>query len=103
MATQLDFKKISTDVKNWLGGASKVVWTVGVRAFWVVLFFIMLDVLLGAFLFYKYIYAVQAEKPAIDVSLFKFDETAYKSVLSQWQARQENMEEFSKNTYPNPF
>jgi len=59
----------------------------GLHAFWVILFLIFIDLLLGGFVFYKYGFLVEKEKPNITENILKFNEKIYNEVLMELQAK----------------
>lgn len=98
-----DFKKIWTGAKTSLANAKKILWIIGRRAFAVVLILILIDILLGGFLFYKYIFLAEKEKPNVDGAYFRFDDDSYQKILTQWQSRDQKLKDFLQKNYPSPF
>ncbi len=103
MPARIDFKKIWTGMKTSLANAKKILWIIGRHAFAVILILILLDVLFGGFLFYKYVYSAENKNPDIDGNYFKFNDTAYQQVLTQWQSRDQKLQDFLQKNYPSPF
>lgn len=83
----------------------KIPWALGRNAFLYILIFILMSILIGQFLFYKYILLVETEEPKIIHISDKFQENIYQSVLEKWQ----NRENFLRNSslldenYEDPF
>ncbi len=71
-------------------GTKKILWILGSRAFWVILFFIFIDLILGGLVFYKYVFLAEKEKPAISQKIIKFDEKTYQEVLIKLQTKEQN-------------
>jgi len=103
MDTKLDIKKILQEIKTGFASTKKILWIVGRHAFLTVLILIFLDVILGGLLFYKYIYLAEKESPAINASVFQFDENSYQKVLTQWESRNKDLQVFLQKNYSNPF
>jgi hypothetical protein len=103
MDVKLDIKKILQRIKIGLASTKKILWVVGRHAFLAVLILIFLNVILGGFLFYKYIYLAEKESMAVDTPAFQFDENSYQKVLIQWESRDKNLQEFLQKNYSNPF
>ena len=65
----------------------KGLWALGQNAFLFILIFIVTGILLGEFVFYKYVLVVELQDPQIvDISV-KFHENVYNTVLKEWQVR----------------
>lgn len=82
----------------------KIPWILGKNAFLYTLIFILIDILIGQFLFYKYALLIETEEPKIIFIFDKFQENIYQSVLEKWQ----NRENIFKNSlldenYTDPF
>jgi hypothetical protein len=81
----------------------KIPWILGKYAFWVILVFISLDIILGGFLFYKYVILAEKEKPKIITNLLRFEREIYQEVLEKLQTREKKFEESLEEEYSNPF
>lgn len=83
----------------------KIPWILGKNAFLYILIFILIDILIGEFLFYKYVLLIETEESKI-ISIFdKFHENIYQSILEEWQTRENisiNLLSSDKN-YTDPF
>ncbi|OGZ70587.1 MAG: hypothetical protein A3F47_01440 [Candidatus Staskawiczbacteria bacterium RIFCSPHIGHO2_12_FULL_38_11] len=86
-----------------INNAKKIPWILGRYAFLFILIFILLDLLFGGFLFYRYLFLVKNKEPQITSIQAKFKEETYQSVLSSWQAREESFNNSSGLNYQNPF
>lgn len=84
-------------------GALKVVWFFGKNAFLFILIFIALSMLLGEFLFYKYVYLVKISEPEISLMPTKFNKQVYDSVLEEWEYRETIFKNTLRKNYINPF
>ena len=61
------------------------------------------DLILGGFVFYKYVFLIEKLETQTPGNIFKFDETTYQEVLNQWQQREEILKNIDNKIYPNPF
>ena len=75
----------------------------GRNAFLFILIFILLDIIVGEFLFYRYVFLVKNEEPKIVYVVTKFQENLYQSVLKELQVRESIFKDDSEVNYPNPF
>ena len=103
MNTKIDFKKILGQAKTGFASTRKLFWTIGLHAFSAVLILILLDVLFGGFIFYKYIFLAKNQKPEINTASFQFEDDPYQKVLNQWQERDTKLAEYLQKNYPSPF
>ncbi len=97
-----NFKKL---LDTYIKKIKKIPWILGKNAFLYILIFILIDILIGEFLFYKYILLIETEEPKIVSISNKFQENIYQSVLEEWQNRENisiNLLLFDKN-YTDPF
>mgnify|MGYP001577205517 CR=1 FL=1 len=86
-----------------MGKIKKIPWILGSNAFSIILIFILLDLILGEFLLYKYVIIVKREGPEIVQSTLKFEYNIYQKVLEEWQTRERKFEDFTVKIYSNPF
>ena len=98
------FKKSSYNFKElldiYIKKIKKIPWILGKNVFLCILIFTLIDILIGGFLLYKYMFLIDAEES--EITSIKFQENIYKSVLKEW----ENRENISINLFsisPNPF
>jgi len=99
----LDYKKTLARAKEKLASLKRILWLIGRHAFSVIIILILVDMLIGGYMFYKYIYSAEREKNSASKATFKFKEDAYQKILSQWQDRDQKLSNFSQKTYPDPF
>mgnify|MGYP001593922107 FL=1 len=66
---------------------NKVLWILGKNAFLFILIFILLDIILNGFLFYKYVFLVSIKEPQVVEIPTKFKESIYESVLKEMETR----------------
>lgn len=85
------------------GKIKKIPWFLGLNAFWIILFLIFIELVAGAFLFYKYAFLAVRYEPKIIDSDFKFKSNIYQSVLKEWQEKNQKFEEEKTEQYSNPF
>ena len=85
----------------------KIPLLIGKDAFLFMLIFILIDILFGEFLFYKYVFLAESKKAEAVSNPITFQESAYKSVLDQWEKRQESfsssIKEYYQEYYQDPF
>lgn len=80
----------------------KIIWALGLRAFSLILFFILIDLIFGGFIFYKYVFLAQKEEPKAAENILKFDKKSYQGVLSELQAREQAAEPPPAESQPSP-
>ena len=81
----------------------KILWALGKDAFMLILIFVLLSLLFGEFLFYRYVVMSQLQEPDMVTPLIKFQENLYNSVLKEWQERQNTFENSSQKNHIDPF
>ena len=81
----------------------KIPWILGRNAFLFILIFILLSIILGQFLFYEYVFLVKIEEPKMSDITAKFQESIYRAVLRELDARESVFENPPQKNYPNPF
>jgi len=78
-------------------------WVLGLNAFWIIIFLIFVEIAVGEFLFYKYVFLVgNNELKTIDYNL-KFKNNIYQRVLEKWQEKNQTFEDYQIEQYSNPF
>lgn len=88
--------KIKKFFKKWLR-------ILGENPFLTSLALILLSLIIGSFIFYKYSVLVEEKEPE-NISKPSFlDEKAINDVLTIWQDRQKKSEEADLKTFPDPF
>lgn len=63
----------------------------------------LLSLVLGGFIYYKYVFLVKNKEPQITEKSFQFDEKTYQKVLDEGQAREKRFQEADSKKYPDPF
>jgi len=53
------------------------------RAFFIILFFVFIDIVIGEFIFYKYVFLAETQKIDAQEDILKFDKETYQSVLEK--------------------
>src|SRR5690348_177413 len=88
-STMFHFNKKTTQTSKSLLGRSfkKIAWVVGNNAFLFIIIFIVIDILIGEFLFYHYIISPQSEVLSPNQPFVKFQDHSYQSVLKDWKIR----------------
>ena len=78
-------KKLSAEVQ-------KALWTLGLHAFSLILFFVFIGLIFGANVFLKYVFTAETAVPTVSGSIVKFNVQTYQSVLKELQARNQDAE-----------
>lgn len=81
---------ISNTIKTLVVRTRKTLWALGLNAFWLILFFVILDVILGGLIFYKYVFLAEREEFKVEESIVKFNEEVYQKVLVELQAKDQS-------------
>jgi hypothetical protein len=79
------FKTITLKIK-------KIIWVLGLHAFSLLLLLVFISIILGGFIFYKYVFLAERKQPEATQNVIKFDYNAYKDVLEKIQPTQQNGE-----------
>lgn len=64
---------------------------------------ILVALIFGGFVFYKYSFLVEKKGAEILEKPLFFDEATFREILKIWQERQKKFEEAESKEYPNPF
>jgi len=104
----MDFNsaKLLAQIKSIFGAVKpkKISLFLGKHAFLLFLFIIVTELILGGFLYYKYAFLAEKEKPEIGNNYFQFEDSAYQEILKEWEKRNVESQEFSKvEKYKSPF
>ena len=67
------------------------------------LFFILLDLVVGIALFYQYVVLAKTSEPKNINHNITFEYRAYQKVLEQWRAREQYLQESKSAIHQNPF
>ena len=78
-------------------------WFLGRHAFLVMLILVLMGVLYGEILFYRYVFLANEMPPQSSVTIATFKENVYTSILEEQIIREEAFKGFSQENYPNPF
>jgi len=81
----------------------KIPWILGLHAFWIILFFVFIELIIGGFLFYKYAILVKKDEQKIADYNLKFKKIIYQKVLEEWQKKSQEFEGYQTEQYLNPF
>jgi hypothetical protein len=98
-----DFNKVLPKIESSLDKLKKFPWIVGRNAFLVILLLILLDIIWGGFLSYKYANINEKENFGTNEESLQFHDENYKKVLDNWDKRGVDLQEFLKKDYTNPF
>jgi len=86
--------KSSADILKIVGARiRKTVWRLGLRAFWLILLIIFVEVIFGGFVFYKYVFLAERVEPTSSEIVVKFNEKIYKSVTENPQIKGQVVQE----------
>lgn len=78
--------QLSDLLKIIAGKTKKVIWVLGLNAFSLILVLVFIDLILGGFIFYKYVFLVEKMQPVSAGNIVKFDYKNYQNVLEHLQA-----------------
>jgi hypothetical protein len=78
-------------IPNMLNWVKKAPWLLGRHAFVIVLMLIMLDLIFGAVVFYKYIFLVEASQSEITQNYSGFKKDTYQEILKIWETRDQRV------------
>ena len=84
---------ISSIFKTLAEKIKKILWVLGFHAFSLILLIILIEVILGGFIFYKYVFLAQDQESKITENIIRFDDKTYQNVLEQLQARGQGIQE----------
>lgn len=103
------FTKSPYNFKELLGlyikKIKKIPWILGKNVFLCILIFILIDMLIGGFLLYRYVFLIGVKELNIASTSNKFDENIYQSVLKQMEKRKNTLINSSTldENYSDPF
>ncbi len=80
----------------------KIPWILGRYVFLFILIFILLGIIFGEFLFWRYVFLVNIEEPKIVNISTKFEENTYQSVLKELQVRENIFLNLQNENYTAP-
>ncbi len=93
---QIKLKKI----KDFL---NKIPRTLGERAFLTFFGFLLIALIAGCLIFYKYSVLAEKETPEISGAHLQFKETTFQKVLEVWQEKEKRFKAADTKEYPDPF
>ena len=83
-------KSESDKSKVFKAKIKKIVLAFGLHAFSLILFFVLVDILIGGFIFYNYVFLAENATPQTAGSILKFNNAAYQELLGQLQTREQS-------------
>lgn len=83
--------------------STQILWILGSKAFWIIIIILLLELLFGGFLFYKYVFLTAQQNSEVISSSYKFKENFYQNIVLSWQQREQNFQDFYQNEHINPF
>lgn len=98
-----ELNKTFLSIESNLSKFRKVPWIIGRNAFLVILILILLDIILGGILSYKYVNLAGEENIENNEGSLKFHDENYKNILDSWDKRNTGLQEFLKKDYVSPF
>ena len=97
----LKFRKIKLNgIQRFL---SKLLKMFGEKPFLTSLGLILISLIIGGLVFYKYSILAENKKPEAQSSALILDEQTLQKILNTWQERQNEFEQTQTKEYPNPF
>jgi hypothetical protein len=81
----------------------EILWGFGMHAFEAVLLIILIEIFFGVFLYYKDSVLIENRLSEISESSFHLDNDSYNKILSEWQVREKELQEFMQKDYTSPF
>ena len=93
-------REIISKIKS---GIIKFFWFLGEQVFVAFLILMMISLLIGGFIFYKYYLIPKKKSPSTVESPLRFNEKLYKKVLEKLKERERKVMEADLKTYPDPF
>ena len=90
-------------IKKIEGFLKKLPRILGERAFLTFFGLVILALIFGAIVFYKYNFLTKKSEPQTTENPLKFKEKTYEDVLKIWQEKEERFEGADLKEYPNPF
>lgn len=82
---------------------TQILWILGSKAFWIIIIILLLELLFGGILFYKYVFLTTQQNIEVVSSSYKFKENFYQDIVLSWQQREQNFQKFYQNEHINPF
>ena len=86
-------KKINLGKIRWLAE----------HAFWIFLTSVLLALILGGIIFYKYYILVRGAEPEIQEVPLQFKKDLSQEILAEWANREKRFQEAQTKEYPDPF
>jgi O-antigen/teichoic acid export membrane protein len=77
--------------------------TLGERSFLTFFILLIIALIIGSLVFYKFSFLAEKQKPEVSGAPLKFQEKTYQAVLEIWQEKEKKFEEANLKEYPNPF
>jgi len=77
--------------------------TLGEKVFFLFLGLLLLALIFGGIIFYKYSILAKKAEPKITEKPLQFKEKTYQKVLKIWQEREKKFQETDLKQYPDPF
>ena len=103
MSTKIDLKKIPDILKNFGEKIKEFIWAIGNHAFLAIIILIFIDILIGGWMSYKYVYLSERKNIEVDGAFFKFKDDAYQNILQKWEKRDNDLQESLEKNYSDPF
>jgi len=95
--------KSTTDtLKMLVAKIKEAIWTLGTRAFLLVLVLILIDLIFGGFVYYKYVFLAENKEVRVSESIIKFNENAYQQAVKELRAREQGEQELPTEEPLNP-
>jgi hypothetical protein len=98
-----NFNKFKYNASLQATKTKQILWVLGNRAFWIIIIILLLELLFGALLFYKYVFLPTQQNAETISSSSEFKENFYQDIILSWEKREQNLQNYSKNEHANPF
>ncbi len=82
-------KSFSDIFKTLVLETKRDLWTMGLHAFSLILFFVFIDFILGGMVFYKYVFLAETQEPNAIEGVLKFDDKTYKKIMTELTAKEQ--------------
>ncbi len=94
--SQIKFNKF----KNFFNRLPKIL---AEHSFITILFLFLLSLIVGGFIYYKYVVLVKNKEPQITRKPLQIEEKIYQKILNEWQEREKRFNEADLKEYTDPF
>ena len=86
-----------------IDAVKKIPWILASRAFLMLLIFILLALMLGAWVFYHYAILAETKTEQVTEKTILFKYSGYQTIVNEWQKKNLHLQESKNTVYTNPF